>query len=90
MLLTLSTAVRAQDGDAGALTVPSDGGTAGPNYAAYAGRAEAINCLDIGSQADAQALLRADASDPRQLDSDRDGIACEANPEPLDLNPVTR
>ena len=40
--------------------------------------------------ADAQAVLRADPSDPNQLDRDRDGIACESNPPPRDLVPVPR
>jgi hypothetical protein len=35
------------------------------------------NCADFGSQADAQAHLSADTSDPDRLDADNDGKACE-------------
>jgi hypothetical protein len=48
------------------------------------------NCRDFSSQAAAQAILRQDATDPNRLDPDRDGIACESNPAPKDLVPVTR
>ena len=48
------------------------------------------DCRDFRSQAHAQAVLRADPSDPNGLDHDRDGIACEGNPSPRDLVPVAR
>ena len=35
-----------------------------------------LNCADFGSQAEAQAVLDADASDPNDLDVDGDGVAC--------------
>jgi hypothetical protein len=35
------------------------------------------DCADFASQADAQAALDADLSDPDNLDADTDGIACE-------------
>jgi hypothetical protein len=35
------------------------------------------DCRDFGSQADAQAALNADPSDPNRLDADADGEACE-------------
>jgi hypothetical protein len=35
------------------------------------------NCADFPSQADAQAHLRQDPSDPDRLDADNDGVACE-------------
>jgi hypothetical protein len=35
------------------------------------------DCADFASQADAQAVLDADLSDPDHLDADVDGIACE-------------
>ena len=35
------------------------------------------DCADFASQADAQAALDADLSDPDHLDADVDGIACE-------------
>jgi hypothetical protein len=76
--------------DATDLAAPGGGENTTPNFAAYTGRPEAINCLDMGSQANAQAMLRADPSDPLQLDSDRNGIACEINPGPRDLSPVPR
>jgi hypothetical protein len=56
----------------------------------YIGQANRYNCSDFKSQADAQAVLRADPSDPNKLDSDRDGIACESNPDPRDLLNVGR
>jgi Excalibur calcium-binding domain len=62
----------------------------GFNGAAYVGLGDAYNCSDFASQADAQAVLRADPADPNRLDADRDGIACESNPAPKDLLPVPR
>lgn len=44
-----------------------------------------MNCTDFRSQAEAQAALRADPSDPWDLDRDGDGIACETRPGPRDL-----
>jgi hypothetical protein len=57
------------------------------------------NCGDFESQAAAQAHLRSDPSDPDGLDArpgpadgndqaGGDGIACERNPAPYDLEPV--
>ena len=46
------------------------------------------DCSDYASQADAQAALRADPSDPNGLDADNDGIACESNPAPYDRRVV--
>lgn len=45
---------------------------------------------DYLGQADAQAVLRADPSDPNGLDRDADGIACETNRAPRDTVPVAR
>jgi hypothetical protein len=56
----------------------------------YLGQGDAYNCADFTSQADAQAVLRADPSDPKRLDADKDGIACERNPAPYDPTPVPR
>ena len=36
-----------------------------------------LNCDDFGSQAEAQAELRANPSDPNGLDAKNDGVACE-------------
>jgi hypothetical protein len=48
-----------------------------------------LDCEDFDSQADAQAELRADPSDPNGLDgNDDDGIACESLPAPRDEVPV--
>jgi hypothetical protein len=58
--------------------------------APYLGQGDAYNCADFASQADAQAVLRADPSDPNGLDRDKDGIACETRPLPRDLVPVPR
>lgn len=56
----------------------------------YIGKGDAFNCADFASQADAQAVLRADPRDPNRLDTDYDGIACESNRNPKDLVPVAR
>jgi len=37
----------------------------------------ALDCADFASQAEAQAALRADPSDPADNEADGDGIACE-------------
>lgn len=48
-----------------------------------------LDCADFGSQADAQAELRSNPSDPNGLDgNDDDGIACESLPGPRDEVPV--
>jgi hypothetical protein len=56
----------------------------------YVGQGDAYNCGDFASQAQAQAVLRADPSDPYRLDVDRDRIACEDNRAPRDPNRVPR
>jgi hypothetical protein len=56
----------------------------------YIGRGNRFNCSAFASQAQAQAVLRADPRDPNRLDGDRDGIACKSNPAPRDLSPVAR
>jgi hypothetical protein len=59
----------------------------------YLGQGDAYNCADFVSQADAQAVLRADPTDPNQLDTDRprpDGVACESNRAPFDRVAVPR
>lgn len=56
----------------------------------YLGQGDAFNCPGFVSQADAQAVLRADPTDPNKLDTDLDGIACETRPNPKDLVPVPR
>jgi hypothetical protein len=38
---------------------------------AYLGQGDAFNCADFARQADAQAVLRADPTDPNKLDTDR-------------------
>jgi hypothetical protein len=52
--------------------------------ATFAGPAAAqeadLDCKDFNSQAEAQAKLEADRSDPHRLDADNDGQACEAFP----------
>jgi hypothetical protein len=42
-----------------------------------------LDCEDYNSQADAQAALKQDPSDPNVLDEDNDGVACEIYPYPL-------
>jgi hypothetical protein len=39
---------------------------------------EDLDCADFASQAEAQAVLGEDASDPNGLDADGDGVACES------------
>ncbi|HEY3083797.1 MAG TPA: excalibur calcium-binding domain-containing protein [Chloroflexota bacterium] len=57
---------------------------------AYLGQGDRYDCPNFRSQAEAQAVLRADPTDPNILDQDRDGIACESNPPPRDTNRVSR
>lgn len=56
----------------------------------YLGQGNAYECSSFESQAEAQAVLRADSSDPNVIDQDRDGMACEANPSPRDTRRVPR
>ena len=60
------------------------------NPYAYIGQGDRYNCADFRTQADAQAVLRADPTDPNGLDGDADGIACERLPCPCDRVPVGR
>ncbi|MCZ0983295.1 excalibur calcium-binding domain-containing protein [Streptomyces diastatochromogenes] len=55
----------------------------------YATHGNAFGCVDFASQADAQAVLRADPGDPNRLD-DGGGVACRGLPEPRDTKPVSR
>ena len=57
---------------------------------AYVGKGARYNCAAFASQAQAQAVLRADPSDPNKLDADRDGVACESNRAPYDRTRVVR
>ncbi|MCW2579637.1 MAG: uncharacterized protein JWR82_1238 [Blastococcus sp.] len=45
----------------------------------FSGTASAadLNCSDFATQAEAQAVLTANPSDPNNLDQDDDGVACE-------------
>jgi Excalibur calcium-binding domain len=67
-------------------------GEAGPDFDArqYLGQGDRFNCVDFDSQAEAQAVLRADPTDPNLLDRDGNGVACENNVEPYDLRRVPR
>ncbi len=67
---------------------PESTGTFDPTQ--YIGQGNRYNCPDFKSQADAQAVLRGDRTDPNRLDGDRDGIACEGSPAPDDRAPVQR
>ena len=42
------------------------------------------NCVDFPSQAAAEQHLRSDPTDPDNLDTNRNGIACEGSPGPFD------
>lgn len=52
-----------------------------------------LDCADFGSQAEAQQNLRANPSDPNNLDAEGDGVACETFDYPAgtprDETPVT-
>ena len=67
---------------------PPDASTSDPSR--YIGQGNRYNCPDFRSQAEAQAVLRSDPSDPNRLDGDRDGVACEGTPAPYDRDPVPR
>lgn len=56
----------------------------------YIGKGDAFNCNAFNTQADAQAVLRADFRDPNRLDTDRDGIAFESERGPIDRVPVAQ
>lgn len=56
----------------------------------YIGRGDRFDCTDFQAQAQAQAVLRADPSDPNKLDKNRNGIACEELPPPEDRTAVRR
>ena len=73
-----------------AIGTPAPSTSAGFDPTQYIGQGNRYNCSDFKSQADAQAVLRADPSDPNKLDTDGDGIACESNPGPSDLVKVSR
>ncbi|MEW2133197.1 hypothetical protein [Streptomyces sp. NPDC005435] len=53
----------------------------------YAVHGDAFDCVGFASQADAQAVLRANPGDPNHLD-DGGGVACRGLPEPRDTKPV--
>ncbi|MFB6635469.1 hypothetical protein ACFCWY_36815 [Streptomyces sp. NPDC056362] len=53
----------------------------------YATHGNAFECDNFASQADAQAVLRANPRDPNRLD-DGGGVACRGLPEPRDTRPV--
>ncbi|MFG2621179.1 hypothetical protein ACGFXC_26540 [Streptomyces sp. NPDC048507] len=55
----------------------------------YTTHGAAFECLNFASQADAQAVLRADPNDPNHLD-DGSGVACRGLPEPRDTTPIAR
>ena len=82
-----------QDGEPAAEVVAPP--PASPDFypSKYLNQGNAYNCADFASQADAQAVLRADPTDPNKLDTDRprpDGVACESNRAPFDRVPVPR
>ncbi|MFE6906635.1 excalibur calcium-binding domain-containing protein [Streptomyces erythrochromogenes] len=56
----------------------------------YVHKGHVVDCEAFKAQADAQAVLRADALDPNGLDRDGDGIACPNRPGPTDKKPVHR
>ncbi|MDA2911628.1 excalibur calcium-binding domain-containing protein [Nitrospiraceae bacterium AH_259_D15_M11_P09] len=77
-----------EDGIASGSPEAESTGTFDPTQ--YISQGNRYNCPDFGSQAEAQAVLRLDPSDPNRLDGDNDGIACEGNPGPYERAPVPR
>lgn len=80
---------------AAALVAGGDGGTAKPPAPAidvkpYVGHGNVADCATFKSQADAQAVLRAERTDRNGLDKDGDGIACPELPAPKDTIAVER
>jgi hypothetical protein len=72
------------------VVTPTPPPASGFNPYPYIGQGDAYNCGHFASQANAQAVLRADPRDPNRLDGDWDGLACEANAGPYDWVPVYR
>ena len=60
-----------EDGIASGSPEAEGTGTVDPTQ--YIGQGNRYNCPDFSSQAEAQAVLRADPSDPNRPDGDRDG-----------------
>ncbi|MER5867067.1 hypothetical protein [Kitasatospora sp. NPDC002040] len=56
----------------------------------YATHGDAFECVNFASQADAQAVLRANPEDPNHLDDEGGGVACRGLPAPRDTRPVIR
>jgi hypothetical protein len=63
---------------------------AGFDPSQYIGQGNTYDCDHFASQAEAQAVLRADPGDPNNIDQDRDGIACESSAPPRDTQRVQR
>lgn len=83
-ITALPVAAQEDPAPAPALTSP------GFDASLYVGQGDAYNCADFTTQADAQAVLRADPGDPNGLDRDKDGVACESNRGAQDRVPVPR
>ena len=60
----------------GSVTDAAAPNAAAPDAAAPTPQNEDLNCDDFTSQAEVQAVLDADPSDPNGLDADGDGVAC--------------
>ncbi|MFJ3841478.1 excalibur calcium-binding domain-containing protein [Streptomyces sp. NPDC090054] len=76
------------------ITLTACAGNEAPKHtfdvAPYVHKGHVVDCEAFKAQADAQAVLRADALDPNELDRDGDGIACPNLPKPKDKDPVHR
>lgn len=74
-----------------AVPAPAAPAPVGFDPSRFIGQGDRYNCGDFASQAEAQAVLRADPRDPNRLDgNDADGVACESNRAPFDRVPVRR
>lgn len=73
-----------KDGDGRACEAATPGGAAEDGTELGTKTGGDLDCVDLPSQAAAQARLRADPSDPDGLDPENNGVACEFAPIPYE------
>jgi hypothetical protein len=74
---TTTTTTSASDSGSGSKSGSDSDSDADDDSSSSGSSGDDRDCADFASQADAQAALDADLSDPDHLDADVDGIACE-------------
>jgi hypothetical protein len=74
---TTTTTTSGSDSDSGSSSGSDSDSDADDDSSSSDTSGDDRDCADFASQADAQAALEADLSDPDHLDADVDGIACE-------------